>query len=348
VVYADDKEPIFDVKFVVFDQELGDSTTMCSTVVFNAEFAIYDEQLVFDAEYAAHDELVFDEEDKGLAFDIEPISDGVCVNDHTIARIGYDEDPTLDEGPIFDESDHGEEEPSTDTELILSSIITVAATMTMDVRFSDTTVDASFTCSTQCPHVVVNNEFALVTGSRAGVLRPLYRALDAYCLSNGGRGWRMDLFYEDLRLLIPAHGDTTAPRMAMRSFPSNLVVTDGFDVIQCWDPGLPDGSAFIQIARPCGGFHWDPGAVEGLQSIELATFDPAYHHDLDIDEFQSKLGDPGLADRSRFVQLTGSGSDCHPTQLYWSPIVFWLQQRCGRTDTIALADIDQSVLQSVC
>jgi hypothetical protein len=74
----------------------------------------------------------------------------------------------------------------------------------------------------------------------------------------------MDLFYEDLRLLIPAQGDTTAPKMAMRSFLSNLVVADVFDVIQCWDPGLPDGSVFIEFARPCDGFHWDPGAVEGL------------------------------------------------------------------------------------
>jgi hypothetical protein len=67
---------------------------MCNSTIFNTEFTIYDEQLVFDMEYATHEEPIFDEEDKGLAFDIEPASDGL-----TIGRIGYDKDPILDEAP---------------------------------------------------------------------------------------------------------------------------------------------------------------------------------------------------------------------------------------------------------
>jgi hypothetical protein len=165
-----------------------------------------------------------------------------------------------------------------------------------------TCIDVRSTCSMICLHLAVNNNLVYAAKEDAGPRFALYVLFN------------MDLFYEDLRWLIPAQGYITTPKMGMRSFLSNSVVPDGFEVIQCWDTSLPDGSAFIEIARPCDGFHWDPGTLEGLQFIGLAAFDPAYHYGLHIDEFESKLRDPGLADRSRFIELSGLGSDFHPAQ----------------------------------
>jgi hypothetical protein len=79
-----------------------------------------------------------------------------------------------------------------------------------NIAATPTTVDTFFTCSMECPHVIVNTDLALMTWSHVGVLRPLCRALDTYFLGDGGCGWPIDLSHGDLRLLIPVHGDTTA------------------------------------------------------------------------------------------------------------------------------------------
>jgi hypothetical protein len=147
----------------------------------------------------SHEEPIFDEEDKGLAFDIEPISDGLYVDGLTTMCISYDEDPNVNEGPLFDkEFGHEEEELSTNTELILSFIITAVATMTVDVWFSDTTIDASLKCLMKC-------------------------------LGNGRRGCHMEHFHEGLVILIHDPGDTIAPKMEMRSVIFDLMEAAGFE-----------------------------------------------------------------------------------------------------------------------
>jgi hypothetical protein len=47
-----------------------------------------------------------------------------------------------------------------------------------------------------------------------------------------------------------------------------------------WDPGLPQGSAFIVFARSCAGFHWDPRLSQGLQHVVSVELAPDYLHEL--------------------------------------------------------------------
>jgi hypothetical protein len=120
--------------------------------------------------------------------------------------------------------------------------------------------------------------------------------------------------------------------MGMGSFLSDSVVPDGFEVLQCWDTGLPDGSTFIEFARPCDSFRWDPGSSEGSKFTRFGVkfgFGDGFHWDPGTLE--------GLADMSRFIELTGLGSDFHTTQLGWFPMVLWPQEKCGGTDRIAPA-----------
>jgi hypothetical protein len=208
---------------------------MCNSTIFNTEFTIYDEQLVFDMEYATREEPIFDEEDKGLAFDIEPASDGL-----TIGCIGYDKDPILDEGPVFDEeSNHGEEEPNTSTELILGSIITAAATMIVDVRFSDTTIDTSFKCLMKCS-------------------------------CDGSRGWHREHFHECLEIIIIVQGDTTAPVEALRSVIYNGVATDVFEH-KFWDPGSSKGSEFSRFGVYVDSAHRNEVHMDGFEYTFLGS-----------------------------------------------------------------------------
>jgi hypothetical protein len=80
-------------------------------------------------------------------------------------------------------------------------------------------------------------------------------------------------------------------------------------VLQCWDIGLPDGSTFIEFARPCDSFCWDPGSSEGSKFPRFVVkfgFGDDFHWDPGALE--------GLADMSRFIDLTGLGSDFHTVQ----------------------------------
>jgi hypothetical protein len=199
---------------VVLDQEVGDLFTMCLSDVFYQE-----------------------------------------LGDHTYVCFGFDEDPILNEGPLFDEEpDHGEEEPITDTELILGSIIVAAAPMTVNAMFSDTIVGTPFKCLMKCS-------------------------------GDGRRGWHKERFHEGWVRFILDLGDTTAPKMEIRSVISDSVEAHEFES-KFWDPGLPEHLWFMELSRSLVDFHWDPGLPEGLQSIQFirhaADFDPAHHHQLHI------------------------------------------------------------------
>jgi hypothetical protein len=114
---------------------------------------------------------------------------------------------------------------------------------------------------------------------------------------------------------------------------TDSIETDGVEIIQCWDPGLLHGSAFIGIAsfRSGAAFLWDPGSLEDLQSIGLVDFDHAHPHERRIDKFESKLWDPGLAEGSgsRFKMFITSGSERKSAAYYWLPIVLLTQHKCG-------------------
>jgi hypothetical protein len=88
------------------------------------------------------DGLVFDTNpvdlEDGLVFDVELVHDRVDVE--------------LDDDPLFDE-DHEYEEAKLGQDFVIG--YNIAAT--------PTTVDAPFTCSTECPHVVFNTDLTLVT-----------------------------------------------------------------------------------------------------------------------------------------------------------------------------------------
>jgi hypothetical protein len=101
-------------------------------------------------------------------------------------------------------------------------------------------------------------------------------------------------------------------------------------VLQCWDIGLLDGSTFIEFARPCDSFRWDPGSSEGSKFPRFGVkfgFGDGLNWDPGALE--------GLADMSRFIELTRLSSDFHTAQLDWFPMVLWPQQKCGGTDRIA-------------
>jgi hypothetical protein len=160
----------------------------------------------------------------------------------------------------------------------------------------------------KCPHLAITTDL-VYSEMEVGSRYPLFVLFNASCSGDGGHGWRTDLFYEGPRWLIPAQGDPHPPKMGMGSFLSDSVVPDGFEVLQCWDTGLPDGSTFIEFARPCDRFRWDPGSSEGSKFTRFGVkfgFGDGFHWDPGALE--------GLADMSRFIELTGLGSDFHTVQ----------------------------------
>jgi hypothetical protein len=92
-----DDGPIFDTEFTVFDQEPDDITTMCSSVVNDAEYVAHEEPVF-------HDGPLFDEE--SAIYDTEPVLDvpqqqpnvlsTACIN------FVFDHKPVFDEEPFHD------------------------------------------------------------------------------------------------------------------------------------------------------------------------------------------------------------------------------------------------------
>jgi hypothetical protein len=79
---------------------------------------------------------------------------------------------------------------------------------------------APSTCSTKCLHLAITTDL-VYSKMEARPRYPLCMLFNTSCSGDGGRDWRTDLFYEDPRWLILAQGDTTTPKMGMRSFLSD-------------------------------------------------------------------------------------------------------------------------------
>jgi hypothetical protein len=152
-----DEEPFFEDE-LVYDEEAAGFTTTCSAI-FNIgppvdDVTLFDEEPVHSAEYTVEQEPVFDKEDKGHAFDIEPISDRLGVDDFSTARIGdfhpntnmVDLDTTCSSAALF---------PPFSTSTIIDEYVlfpgrTTALLSTPDIKQSDSTVDTPAKFSTKC------------------------------------------------------------------------------------------------------------------------------------------------------------------------------------------------------
>jgi hypothetical protein len=130
------------------------------------------------------------------------------------------------------------------------------------------------------------------------------------CSSEGGRGWRKELFHEDWGSLIPVRGIITTFLLDIRLVFCAVIAIDGFDQ-KFWDPSSTVSSKFSWFG---------------------ADLEPAHHHELDIINafqlgFQSDLSasveadgmvstcwDPGVAGGFGFMELSGSS-----TVFHWDP-----------------------------
>jgi hypothetical protein len=127
----------------------GDFTTMCSSAVFNMEFATYDEQFVFDAEYAIHEEPVFHDrplfDEESAVYDTESVFD--VPQQQPVILITACSDFVFNDEPVFDDDFH------LNANIVNESVLfpgrATAPLLTPDVKQSDGEVDTPAKCSTK-------------------------------------------------------------------------------------------------------------------------------------------------------------------------------------------------------
>jgi hypothetical protein len=97
----------------------------------------------------------------------------------------------------------------------------------------------------------------------------------------------------------------------------NTALAGSFQVVK----GIKDAKVLDSFCRlfctNCSS-NGKSGSLAGLQSIRFADFDPAYYHELYMDQFESKFWDPGLA--------AGSQQKCGGYYYYyWLSLIEMLQ-----------------------
>jgi hypothetical protein len=96
--------------------------------------------------------------------------------------------------------------------------------------------------------------------------RPLITCMvfNTYGSSEGGCGWRKELFHEDMGLFIPIQDDTTAPEVEIRSVIYDIVGADEFEC-KSWDPGSLDSFKSMEFTSSSESIFctYEDGMVSG-------------------------------------------------------------------------------------